>query len=153
MHQRTHFMYYSNPYWDKCYLKVWQKSPTPSSEQGTILRQIYAFHEISYQLGSGGRKGPHLQTGNCFKVDLLVSWNFLQVWFRRQKSPPPSFLWDFSFLDTQLLITLIIAVVVGYQYSATNRVNAWLIRVVWNPYFRILHLWLGCGSYQNNWHD
>ena len=34
----------------------------------------------------------------------------------------------------------------GYHCRPPSRINAWLMWVVWDPYYRILHLSLGCGS-------
>ena len=67
-----------------------EKPTSPSSQTMKIcLDLIYPFHAISSNFGSAGSPPP--QTVKIFRLDLSISCNFQQLWFRWQKSPPSAF--------------------------------------------------------------
>ena len=85
--------------------------PLPSSWTVKFLDWIYPFHAISSNFSSAGRKAPCpsqwpvTRQWMFFRLNLLISCNFQQLWFSWQKSPPPPVARQWNFFRLELSIS------------------------------------------------
>ena len=83
-----------------------EKPPSPlAAGQWNFLDWIYPFHAISSNFSSAARKAPCpsqwpvTRQWMFFRLNLLISCNFQQLWFSWQKSPHPQWPDNEIFLD------------------------------------------------------
>ena len=127
-------------------------SPTPhplAKQWKNIYSWIYPFHEISCNFGSGVFFTPtptHWPNSEkIFFMDLSISWNFLQFWFRCSFYPhPPNS--EKKFMDLSISWNFLLMITIARRYVGIwdrldNALRVFLLRVGSHCLISLIHVW------------